>query len=171
MTVQQPIAGVTPADEAEVPMTTVWPSVAKFAVGRFLGRLYEIRWPNLFVLRLGHAIAGACIPVSLVLYFLRVLPGTGVRYTLTNRRLVVYRGLPPKEERAIGLDRFDDVQVRVLPGQEWYHAGDLVFYRDKVETFRLQAVSRPEVFARTCLEARRAYTATQKILKEQGSAA
>lgn len=171
MSNSQPIAGVVPLNEAEVPLTTAYPSVCYFGIGRWLGQLYAIRWPNLFIFRLGHLLAGACIPVSLNLYLARVGPFSAVRYLLTSRRVVVLRGMQQQEQKSVSHDRYDEIRVRVRPGQEWYHAGDLIFYRDNVETFRLEAVSRPEIFRRTCLEARTAYVATKKALEEQGSAA
>ena len=167
----QPIAGVVPLTEDEVHPTTVWPSLCYFALGRWLGRLYAIRWPNLFIFRLGHCIAGLCIPIALNLYLMRVGPFTAVRYVLTSRRIRVLRGMKQTEQKSLSFDRFDEIRVVVREGQEWYHAGDLIFYHNNVETFRLEAVSRPEIFRRTCLEARTAYLATKKALEQQGSAA
>lgn len=148
----QAIAGVTPAEVQEVTVMTVWPSVAMFGAGRALGRLYSIRWPDVYIFRLGHLLALLFIPVSLVLFFMRILPGTGLRYRLTNRRIVVERGIRGVEERAVELDRFDSITIEVLPGQEWYDAGDLVFKLGATETFRLPGVSRPEAFRQTCLK-------------------
>jgi hypothetical protein len=77
------------------------------------------------------------------------------------------KGLVPVEERAIGLDEFDDIQIEILPGQEWLHCGDLVFLRDKAPVFRLPGVPRPEVFRGICLKARHATVAIRKTLDEQ----
>ena len=79
------------------------------------------------------------------------------RYRLSNRRVAVLRGIRPTVERFVDLDRFESIEVLVRPGQDWYHAGDLIFRRGAVETFRLPGVSRPETFRHTCLNARRAY--------------
>lgn len=165
----QAIAGVTPVDEREVQVTTVWPSVAVYGMGRTLGQLYSISWPGVSVFRLGYLIALASIPIALMLYFLRVLPGTGIRYVLTNRRVIVMRGLPATESKAVELDRFDSIEIVTHPGDEWYHSGDLIFRHDGVETFRLEAVSRPEVFRRTCLEAHQAYVGVRAALQRQAS--
>ena len=48
---------------------------------------------------------------------------------------------------------FDAIDVQVMKGEGWYHAGDLVFRRGTVETFRLCGVSRPEAFRQTCMKA------------------
>jgi hypothetical protein len=158
----QPIAGVAPAEVQEVTVMTVWPSVAMFGLGRALGRLYAIRWPDVYIFRLGNVIALATIPVALVLFFLRIAPAIGTRYRLTNRRIVVERGLTGVPERWVELDRFDSITIEVRPGQEWYDAGDLVFRLGAVETFRLPGVSRPEAFRQTCLKARMAHVGVQR---------
>ena len=158
----QPIAGVTPAEIREATIMIVWPSVAMFGPGRALGKLYSIRWPDVYFFRLGSLFALLAIPLSLVLFFLRIAPGVGLRYRLTNRRIVVERGITAVEEKSIDLDRFDSIDVEVLSGQQWYDAGDLVFRQGTVETFRLAGVSRPEAFRQTCLKAHLAHVGVKK---------
>ena len=104
----QPIAGVFPAELSEVTVMTVWPSVAKYGLGRALGRAYSIRWPDSYIFRIGNLLALLAIPLSLPLFFLRIAPGIGTRYRLTNRRVIVERGLTGKEDKAVDLDRFDN---------------------------------------------------------------
>jgi len=57
--------------------------------------------------------------------------------------------------------------VVVQPGQAWYHAGDLVFKRGNVETFRLDGVSRPEAFRSTIMKARQAYAGVRQARQKQ----
>lgn len=142
---------------------TVWPSVAMYGPGRALGRLYAIRWPDVYIFQLGHLIALLSIPFVLPLYFLKVLPFIGTRYMVTNRRVVVLRGIVGKEEKSVDLDRFDNVEVVAQPGQEWYDAADLVFKLGNVETFRLEGVSRPEAFRHVCLKAQQAHAGVKKV--------
>ena len=171
MSSNQAIAGVTPLDEAEIPVATIWPSISVFGLGRLLGQAYNIAWPNVFVLRLGNLIALASIPIALMLYFVRVLPFFGRRYVLTNNRLLICTGIRSKEQKSVQLDHFDDVQIRVRPGQDWFHSGDLIFYQDSVETFRLESVSRPEVFRISLLDASRAFVGVKNALEQEGDAA
>lgn len=103
--------------------------------------------------------------MALGLYFLRVLPFVGQRYTLTNRRVVVYRGLLIAEDKAVDLDGFDAIDVVVQPGQGWYDAGDLVFKQKNIEKFRLDAVSYPEAFRATCLKAHSALKGVKAAAK------
>jgi hypothetical protein len=155
---KQPIAGVSPSAVAEADIMTVWPSICAYPSGRFLGTLYGIRFPNLNrILRLGNLIALASIPHAVALYFYKLLPYVGMRYTLTNRRVVVRRGIEGIDERSVSLDNFDAVKVDVRPGQEWFKAGDLIFLNGQREVFRLEGVSRPDAFRAACLKAHMAH--------------
>src|SRR5204863_1014585 len=113
----QAIPGVVPAQIKETTVMTVWPSVAKYGLGRTLGTLFDIRWPDVYFFRLGRLIALASIPVALVLFFMRIAPFIGTRYRLTNRRLIVERGLSGGEHKAVDLDRFDPTNTEDQPGQ------------------------------------------------------
>jgi hypothetical protein len=94
---KQAIAGVAPADLEEVTMMVVWPSIAATMPGRLLGNLYAIKAPDIYFFRIGNLFALLAIPVSLALYFLRLLPSVmglpvhGVTYRLTNRRIIEER--------------------------------------------------------------------------------
>src|SRR6266550_3306275 len=164
----EPIAGVVPAEFREVTVMTVWPSVAKYGLGRALGTLFAIRWPDVYIFRLGNLIALLSIPIALVLFFVRIAPGIGTRYRLTNRRIIVERGLTGKEDKAVDLDRFDSVEIDVLPGQAWYYAGDLVFKLGNVETFRLEGVSRPQAFRATCVKSQMAHSGVKRARQQHG---
>ena len=107
------------------------------------------------------------IPAALVIYFTRLLPVVGRRYRVTNQRIIVQHGPLGADGKSIGLGDFDRVEVDTLPGQAWYHAGDLVFRKNDAEVFRLRGVSRPEVFREVCLKSLMAYQSVAKVLEEQ----
>src|SRR5436309_506018 len=96
---KQPVTGVMPPQVAEANIRTIWPSVtatspAAAALGRALTRtilLAPLAWLLL-------------APV----YFLKVLPFFARRYTLTNRRLVVQRGLKAKPRQEVLLADIDE---------------------------------------------------------------
>jgi hypothetical protein len=152
----QAISGVVPPAVAEATVMTVWPSVASTGLGQALGRLYRLKG-GFGPLSFGRLALLATIPVGLMLYLTMRLPWAIRRYRLTNRRVMIERGINPRIEQYVDLDRFDAIDVVVGPGQEWYAAGDLVFRRGPIETLRLPGVSRPESFRRTCLETRQSY--------------
>jgi hypothetical protein len=162
----QPIAGVVPPEYAEVTITTVWPSNASTALGRFLGRLYSIR-AGIGILTVGNLIAVLSIPLALGLFFYLLAPGIMRRYRLTNRRVIIERGLSARPESWVTLDDFDAIDIEVLPGQAWYPAGELIFRKGQIETFRLHGVPRPEGFRHTCLEAQRAYSSVKRIRERE----
>lgn len=159
---KQAIAGVTPPTQKEVTVMTVWPSISVFALGRTLGELFSIK-AGVFIFTVGNFLAGATIPVSLLLYFLRV----GIRYRLTNRRVIRETGIRPEETNSVELDRFDAIDVVVRSGQAWYDAGDLVFRLGKVETFRLDGVSRPDAFRSTIMKARAGFVGVKRALEKE----
>jgi len=163
--VATPISGVSPAELKETTIMAVWPSNAKYGLGRLLGQMYAITFPDIYIFRLGNLIALASIPVALGLFFLRIAPFVGIRYLLTNRRVVVQRGLSAKDERWVELDRFDSITVEVQPGQAWYDAGDLIFKQGQTETFRLEGISRPEAFRQTCMKAQMIHAGVRKTRK------
>ena len=77
----------------------------------------------------------------------------------------------PVDERWIGLDEFDSVEVEILPGQEWLHAGELVFKHVGNEVFRLSGVPRPVIFQHVCQTARTALLSVREVVERQAAAA
>jgi len=164
----QAIAGVAPPEMGEVTIMTVWPSMAGTGMGRLIGRLCGIQAGLGNILTVGNLLALALIPLALALFFRNLAPWNCRRYRLTNRRVLVDQGLHATPERFLDLDNFDTVEVVVLPGQEWFPAGDLIFRRGPLETLRLAGVLRPEPFRQTCLKAHRAFVAVKRTMAEQG---
>ncbi len=164
---KQPIAGVMPSETAETTIMSVWPSIAVYESAQFLGRWFEIHWPNIYIFRLGNLLAFLSIPYAAVLYFCRVAPRIGIRYRLTNRRLVVERGWTGVEASSIELAQFDEIKVVVRPGQGWYRAGDLSFCRDGSEILRLGGVSWPEGFRQTCWKTHLAHCGVAEVRRQQ----
>jgi hypothetical protein len=156
--------------EKESPVMTVWPGIGSMTAGRWVGCVAGNRLGTGFF-TLGKLWALATIPVSLVVYFWRLMPGFCRRYALTNQRVIVRVGLTAKEGPSIGLDQFDAIGISVLPGQEWLHAGDLMFNRDGKEVFRLSGVSRPEGFRRACLKAQNALLRGREALQQSAAEA
>ncbi|MCU0874551.1 MAG: PH domain-containing protein [Pirellulaceae bacterium] len=164
---KQAIAGVAPAESSESVVMVVWPSIASFPSGRFLGRLFGIRWPDVYIFRLGSLLALLAIPFALLLYFWRLLPSAGKRYALTNRRVIVQTAVTGIDLAAIELDGFDSIEIDVLPGQAWFDAGDLSFRRHDNEVFRLAGVQWPEAFRQNCLKSHRAYVGVRQALVQE----
>ena len=133
-----------------------------------MGRLCGLRL-GIGFFTLGKLLALATIPLSLTIFVWQLLPYVCRRYTLTSRRLLIRKGLLPVDDRGIGLDEFDRIDVVMLPGQDWLHAGDLVYMRDGNEVFRLSGVSRPEGFRQVCLKARTASVSFRDVMQQQAA--
>lgn len=146
-------------------VTVVWPSISAGSWGRWLGRVYSNRigFPIAGIpLTLGRLLAVITAPLGALLYLLRKAPrkplvfvgplnADGVRYRVTTQRVLIEH---PFEKNAapvaeLALDQFDDVQPEIQPGQDWFHAADVVFTQRGVERLRLAGVSRPDPFIRT----------------------
>jgi hypothetical protein len=162
---KQAIPGVAPPDSGEVTTMVVWPSIAAMPLGRQLGRIYSIDVGVGSILTIGNIAALLSIPVAIGLFSISLL--FGGRYRLTNRRVIIEWGPKNTEVRSCALDDFDTIDVDVLPGQEWYPAGDLIFRKGTLEALRLQGVPRPETFRQTCLKAQRAYVGVKQALALQ----
>jgi len=154
----------------ETTLTTRWPTVAATPAGRLVGRLagIQIGWGRVFTL--GTLLAVVTVPISLAVFAWQLMPFVARRYRLTNRRVVIQKGLSAVDEADVGLDEFDAIDVEILPGQESFHAGDLVFRRQGEEVFRLRGVSRPEPLREACLKARTAMISVRDVLEKQATA-
>ncbi len=96
---QQAVTGLVPPSQGEALIREAWPSVTAT--------------PG--VAGLGEKLARSIIlaPLALILflplYFKKILPFIAKRYTLTNKRLMIRRGLKPKPACQIDLADIEDV--------------------------------------------------------------
>lgn len=162
-----PISGVFPSELTEVTCRVVWPTIGATRAGRLVGQAAAVRlgWGDFFTL--GKILALATIPIALAVYAWQLMPCVCRRYALSNRRVIVRKGLMPVDEHWIGLDEFDTVEVEVLPGQQWLHAGEIIFKRAGNEILRLSGVSRPEVFQHICQTAQTALVSVRNVVQQQ----
>jgi hypothetical protein len=179
---KQAIAGVAPSELDEVTAMTVWPTITGLhtppfgRLGCTLGRLYGIQWGLGPILTVGNLLALLSIPLALLMFASSLTPFLCRRYRLTNRRVTIEKlvlqlrkgwlplAAPWVEDASVSLDNFDEIDIEVQKGQEWYPAGDLIFRKGPVETLRLLGVSRPETFRQTCLKAQRSHVAVREAV-------
>jgi hypothetical protein len=156
---------MAPSSLAESPVATVWPTIGATLLGRWVGRLSALRLGYGFF-TLGKLMALATIPVSLAVFCWQLMPWVCRRYALTSRRIIIQKGLAAAEGRSLGLDGFDAIEILILPGQAWLHAGEVIFRHQGQEVFRLAGVSRPEVFRQVCLKVQNSLRSFQEIHRE-----
>lgn len=157
-----PISGVNTA--RETPVMTVYPSVACTALGRCLGKLYESMPTKICGIKLSHWLfpLPTC-PGALKIYFYLKL--FGVRYTLTNRSVQVWKSLGNQMLEQVALSDIDDIAIAQDPGQVFYNAADLQLLDHSGHVLlRLEGIPCPQVFRNTILEARDARRQTDESL-------
>jgi hypothetical protein len=166
---KSPLPGYVPPELDEADAMTVWPTIGAHPLGRLIGRLCASNIGIGRFFTLGKFWALATIPLSLAVFCWQLMPYICRRYTLTNRRIIIRRGLQPLDAKWVDLDGFDSIKVEVLPGQQWLHAGELIFKRGETGVLHLSGVSRPEVFRQVCLSAQNALQSVRKVVEQQAA--
>jgi hypothetical protein len=138
---EPPRTTIPPA--AEAILRVVWPAVTRFPAVATVARL--LMRPLVTAPLAGLLLAP--------FYFGKVLPGFAVRYTLTNRRLAIQRGLQPRSVREVALAEIDDVVIRRDANSAFYRAGTLeVVGRGEIRLV-LPGVPYPDAFRQAILHA------------------
>lgn len=148
----QAIAGVSPGISREV--MTVYPSVAASPIGRGLGNLYELIPIKIFGVKISHMLfCLPTIPLALIGYFMQKL--TGVRYTITNQSIQIWRSLGNSLIGEVPLSSIDDVGLYQDSGQKFFRAHDLVLQSADGKTLTtLEGIPHGDIFRNTIFEAR-----------------
>jgi uncharacterized membrane protein YdbT with pleckstrin-like domain len=141
---KQPVTGVVPPQIAEAKIRGTWPAVTDASpalanVGRALTRtvlLAPLAWLLLAPL-----------------YFKKVLPFFAKRYTLTNRRLVVQRGLRAKPRQEVTLADIDEVRLVEGSYNPFYRSATLEVVSGGRVVLALTGVPDPESFRQSILNA------------------
>jgi hypothetical protein len=140
----QAVNGLVPPKVAEVNIRTTWPSVtAVSAAGANLGRaLIKTR----LLAPLGWFVLAP-------LYFVKILPFLAKRYLLTNRRLLVARGLKATPKQQIALADIDDVRLVESTYNPFYRSATLEVISGGRVALTLAGVCDPESFRQAVLNA------------------
>ncbi len=145
--VRQAIAGLTPPQQAEGMVREVWPSVTAHPTPAMLGQ------------KLISSVALAPLGWLLLapFYFLKIMPYLSTRYTLTNRRLMIRRGLKPQPVQEVALADIDDVRITTDSHNVFYKSGTLeIVSKDRV-VLTLLGVPESDSFRHTILNTVAAY--------------
>lgn len=153
-----PVTGVTPPQLKEATIRVAWPSVAAMPAVAGLGRM----------LILSIALAPLGWFLMLPFYFRKILPFVGTRYALTNRRLMIQRGLRAKTaSHEIALSDIDDVVLHKDANSHFFRSGNLDIVSKGQVRLKLAGVPEPEAFKHAILNACMAWVpdAAHKWLK------
>lgn len=160
----QAIAGV-PAG-AETQLMTKWPSIAALGLGRFIGQILDMVPVRIGGLKLSNLLFG--LPMALpaaALYFVQKV--TGERFTITNKSVQRWTGLGGRMIQRVELTDIASMQVKQQPGQEFYHASDLLLLNAKGDVvMRLEGLPHAEIFRENITKAREAAQQVQSSLNQ-----
>ena len=136
----------TPLNE-EVMIREVWPSVTAVPAAAALGQKL-IR--SIVLAPLGWLLL---LPV----YFLKILPFVAKRYTLTNRRLMIRRGLKATPAQQVTLEQIDDVRLVESSIDKFFRSATLEILSGEKVALSLPAVPEADSFRRAVLDTRIAW--------------
>jgi hypothetical protein len=158
---KQVITGVVPPETDEAMIRELWPSVAAHPavaglgkkISEFAGKLAR----TVVLLPAALVVAPAGWLVMGLPYFGKLLPFVARRYTLTNRRLMIRRGLKPSPSREVALADIDEVRIHKDANSEFFRSGTLEIVSKGQVVLKLPGVPSPEAFRHSILDACKAW--------------
>lgn len=136
-----------PAGIQETRIREVWPSVARVPAVATIGKLLT----NTIIL------APLAWLIMSGVYFSKLLPLVGVRYRLTDKRIMIARGWSCSVSHAVALADIDDVKLDPASIDQFFRCADLqIISGGKVE-MTLVAVPDAESFRHAILDSRNAW--------------
>ena len=150
----------------EQPSAVSWPTMAMFPIGRFVGWLCGLRIGFSWV-TLGNLFALITIPLTLCMYFWKVMPFVTRRYLLTDMRVIIQTGWSAQNGASVPLDGFDRIAAVVYSGQKFYRSADLFFYDGDRIVFVLESVRFPDAFVKQVMLARQTYILFRRTHQQQ----
>lgn len=133
---QQAVTGVVPPQQGEAIIRVAWPSVTAYPPVAGLGRL----------LICSYVAAPLGWFLMLPFYFKKILPFMATRYALTNRRLMIQRGLKPVAVKEVPLAEIDDVRVVKDANSEFFRSATIEIQSKGQVRLTLPGVPDPESF-------------------------
>jgi hypothetical protein len=157
----QVITGVVPPETDEAMIRELWPSVAAHPAAAGLGKKISAVAAKLartvVLLPVALVIAPVAWLIMFPAYFGKILPFVAKRYTLTNRRLMIRRGLKPKPSREVALADIDEVRIHKDANSEFFMAGTLEVLSKGQVVLQLPGVPGPEAFRHSIIDACKAW--------------
>jgi uncharacterized membrane protein YdbT with pleckstrin-like domain len=144
----------TPLNANGTRIRLTWPTIARVPMVAGLGKM------------LTHTIILAPLAwlVMGLFYFSKVLPIVGIRYQLTDKKVMIQRGWKGGISQAIALGDIDDVNVDPATIDQFFRSADLAITSGGKTEMTLAAVPDAEAFRHAILAARNAF-APDKVKK------
>jgi len=159
---RQAITGVSSSSETQIRCR--YPSAAATALGRLVGQICESVPVRIWGVKLSYLLfALPLAPVGLLVYALQKIGGE--RYVLTNRSVQRWAAFGARQIQSVSLNSISGIDVRQLPGQEFFRAADVVLLNAKGDPLMtLAGVPQADILRRTILESRDARTLTEQSM-------
>ena len=125
----------------------VWPTVARVPILAGLGKM----------LTKTIILAPLAWLVMAIPYFSKIMLIVGIRYELTNKKLMIQRGWKNSIRQAIALGDIDDVLVDTTTIDQFFRSADLKIISDGKTEMTLTAVPDAEAFRHAILATRNAF--------------
>lgn len=145
---RQAVSGVVPPQTGEARIREQFPTVV--GIQPTLAVLGKRLMQSIFLAPLGWLTLAP-------LFIKKISPYLCTRYTLTNRRLMIQRGLKPSPIQEIALADIDEVRLPPDSVDSFYRSGDLEIVSGGEVKMRLAGVPEPESFQRAILNATSAW--------------
>jgi hypothetical protein len=145
---QQAVTGVTPPQLGEAKIREVWPTVVGISHPASSLAKWLIR--TVFLAPLGWLLLAP-------LFARKFAPFLARRYTLTNRRLMIQRGIKPHPSKEIALADIDDVRLDPASFDAFYLSGTLEVISKGQVALKLIGVPEPEGFRHAIVNAYKAW--------------
>ena len=145
---RQAVTGVMPPQLGEALIREAWPTVLEGSSG--VARLAHTLIKTIVLAPLGWLLL-------LPLFVRKFSPFVCKRYTLTNRRLMVQRGLRPKPAQEIALSDIDEVRLVPDSFDRFYLSGTLEVISKGQVALTLPGVPEPEGFRHAVVNAVKAW--------------
>jgi len=159
----QAISGVSAGQETMI--ESVFPSIAASGLGQLIGRICDSIPLKINGIKLSYLLfAPLLAPLGAIGYLkFKVFDP---QYVLTNRSLQVQSAQGDRLISQVSLSDIDNIAIDVLPGQEFFKAGNLELLNGRGDVIlTLPGVPRPERFRQVVLEARDARSQNDAALK------
>jgi hypothetical protein len=158
---KQAIAGIVPPQTDEALIRECWPSVAASppiaGLGKKLSEISAILARTVILLPFGVLVAMVGWLLMFPAYFGKIMPGLAKRYTLTNRRLMIRRGLKAIPKQAVALADIDEVRIVTDSNSTFFRAATLQIVSKGSVVLTLAGVPEPEGFRHAIINACKAW--------------
>lgn len=143
----QAVSGLVSPQQGEAIIRESWPSVTAYPGIARLGR------------QLICSIVGAPLGWALLLpvYFSKILPFLAKRYRVTNKRLVILRGLKGTPVQEIPLSEIDEVRVTKDDNSDFFRAGNIEIVSGGNVVMTLVGIPEPDSFRHAIINAYKAW--------------